>query len=522
MFARLVFLLYVCALCVLARPAAAQQVVPDPVITNVRGDLYQVSHGSQVSLFLVTPEGIVLADSLSSDVMRWLAKTLPERFPDRPVRYLLLTSHEFERARGASFFGRSVTVLAHEGYKPARAYAGRSLPPSWRAFDRNGDSVLQRDEATAAGADALGRDGDKDGRVTPEEAWEEVPQPTRTYNGSRFVLTLGGRQVVLYHVSDAFGADRSLVLFAGERVLFAPGLPTGEAPEDLGQGSPTDVVRGFTQVEALDFDQMLDGRGQPRTKREVSRPREYVETLIQDVEAGFMRGESVQQMQVRLDLTAFTDLRHAGTRRNANIEQVYRRLHLLTVDVMGTGQLTYVVRQSPGCPTLPMISRSCPGPGGASYGGALGASVMYGRLGGAVEFTLPGARTGEYPVGSGFPPFSYSYKQQVLSYMFRYALGRADRSGVALLAGRSRIVETFERTSNPGELFGPGSPFDATITANVFGADIVARGGRLRFAVPVRVTRLPSSAVALGVRDEPSWEVRVGIGVSVPFSRASF
>jgi hypothetical protein len=148
---------------------------------------------------------------------------------------------------------------------------------------------------------------------------------------------------------------------------------------------------------------------------------------------------------------------------------------------------------------------------------------MYGRFGGAVELTLPGTRTGESQViGFGFPVFSYRYKQQVLSYMVRYALGRADRSGVALLAGRSRIAETFERTNNPGGLFGPGSPIDSSVSANVFGADMVARAGSLRFAMPVRVTRLPPNPFTAGFRDEPSWEVRVGFGVSVPFSQASF
>src|SRR5688572_25678456 len=67
-----------------------------PQIANVGGDLYRVQVGDQATVFLVTPQGIILADPLSYDVAAWLRKELESRFPGRPVRYVLHTHHHFD------------------------------------------------------------------------------------------------------------------------------------------------------------------------------------------------------------------------------------------------------------------------------------------------------------------------------------------------------------------------------------------------------------------------------------------
>jgi hypothetical protein len=36
-----------------------------PEITSIRGDLYRVRHGQRDTVFLVTPEGIIVGDPLS-------------------------------------------------------------------------------------------------------------------------------------------------------------------------------------------------------------------------------------------------------------------------------------------------------------------------------------------------------------------------------------------------------------------------------------------------------------------------
>lgn len=64
-----------------AVPASAQSLE----ITNIKGDLYQARSGSEVTVFLVTAAGIIMADPLDRDAARVLHKELAARFPDRPV-----------------------------------------------------------------------------------------------------------------------------------------------------------------------------------------------------------------------------------------------------------------------------------------------------------------------------------------------------------------------------------------------------------------------------------------------------
>ena len=69
-----------------ARFACAQHKPAPPrrEIIKVSGDLYRARNGIWYSLFLVTPDGIILADPLSTDFAAWLKSELDRRFPWRP------------------------------------------------------------------------------------------------------------------------------------------------------------------------------------------------------------------------------------------------------------------------------------------------------------------------------------------------------------------------------------------------------------------------------------------------------
>src|SRR5882672_4091084 len=58
-------------------------------ITKITADLYRAGNGNWYSLFLVTSEGIILADPISTDFATWLKAQLDQRFPGVPVRYVV-------------------------------------------------------------------------------------------------------------------------------------------------------------------------------------------------------------------------------------------------------------------------------------------------------------------------------------------------------------------------------------------------------------------------------------------------
>ena len=84
-------LLLILAGVVLTAAMAMQTVAqrgPARQITQISGDLYRASSGAWHGIFLVTPDGIILADPLNTAFATWLKEQLAERFKV-PVRYVI-------------------------------------------------------------------------------------------------------------------------------------------------------------------------------------------------------------------------------------------------------------------------------------------------------------------------------------------------------------------------------------------------------------------------------------------------
>ena len=70
--------LWGCAL-LIGAPAFAQH---SPTISRLRGSLYKVQDGRECTVFLVTPQGIVLGDPLSTPTAQWLKEEPVELYTD--------------------------------------------------------------------------------------------------------------------------------------------------------------------------------------------------------------------------------------------------------------------------------------------------------------------------------------------------------------------------------------------------------------------------------------------------------
>ena len=60
----------------------AQQRGPARDIVNVKGDIYRARNNNYYSLFMVTPEGIILADPINTAFATWMKEQFAERFRD--------------------------------------------------------------------------------------------------------------------------------------------------------------------------------------------------------------------------------------------------------------------------------------------------------------------------------------------------------------------------------------------------------------------------------------------------------
>ncbi len=62
-----------------AETAWAQQ-EPKRAITNIAGDLYRFQNNFHFSVFLVTPEGVIVTDPINADAANWLKAEIDKRF----------------------------------------------------------------------------------------------------------------------------------------------------------------------------------------------------------------------------------------------------------------------------------------------------------------------------------------------------------------------------------------------------------------------------------------------------------
>ena len=64
-------------------------------------------------MFLVTPDGVILADPIGIDFARWLKTELSDRFGST-VKYVIYSHHHPEHATGGTVFADTATFVAHE------------------------------------------------------------------------------------------------------------------------------------------------------------------------------------------------------------------------------------------------------------------------------------------------------------------------------------------------------------------------------------------------------------------------
>jgi metal-dependent hydrolase (beta-lactamase superfamily II) len=102
-----------------AAPLQAQQ-PQNYEITQVADGLYRAATSSHRTVFLVTEEGIILADPIHTDFSTWLKSELQQRF-GVPVRYVLYSHHHWDHASGGAVFADTATFVAHEDMAAALA-----------------------------------------------------------------------------------------------------------------------------------------------------------------------------------------------------------------------------------------------------------------------------------------------------------------------------------------------------------------------------------------------------------------
>src|SRR5688500_14588868 len=147
--------LTLCSLAALVPEAAAQQPPPRSIV-NVTGQLYRAQNDNHYTVFLVTPDGIIMSDPINRDFSRWLKGEIASRFKV-PVRYVLYTHKDWDHASGGVVWADTAEFVGHRNMLAALAPpAGNPpLPADAVKMDANRNGLVERAEASGGVAERV-------------------------------------------------------------------------------------------------------------------------------------------------------------------------------------------------------------------------------------------------------------------------------------------------------------------------------------------------------------------------------
>jgi len=299
-------------------------------IGKLTGEVYFARMDDYLSVFMVTPEGIVLVEPIGTEMAAWLKAELARRFAV-PVKYVIYSHSHWDHASGGAVYADTARFIGHENMLKniAMPPAGTALPQNARAQDTNGNGRIEQAEAQGnikAQFDLY--DADKDGALSGAEVARgpiaNVRPPELTYT-DRITISLGGKRVEIISKPTAHADDNTIVRFVdGTNVLFAsdwitvhrlPFGPIGDAE--------TAVVKS---VEAMDFEHFICSHGMLGKKADVTANIRYREELKAAVAAAVAAGQTVEQAQASVLMDAYKDWEFYAQQRPQNVAGMYRAL----------------------------------------------------------------------------------------------------------------------------------------------------------------------------------------------------
>jgi glyoxylase-like metal-dependent hydrolase (beta-lactamase superfamily II) len=443
-------------------------------ITRIRDDLYLARDGQQYTVFVVTPDGVILGDPLSRETALWLRDEIRVRFGQN-VRFVLHTCHNYTRATGASVFSDTAVIVATSRFPSELAKARRDQPELYR-FDA---------------------------------------RPTPGYLGQR-TITLGGETVELIPVVGRRSPDMAMLQFRREHVVFAADPPAiGSVPFSFGAFSPSEVFAWLDAVAALEFDSLVlsDGRIVPRAEFDALAA--YLRALRAAVSSGVRAGRTLSEIQRSATLDRFRTNAH-WTNRASQLSDIQTGTTWTVWQASAGAATSYGVLSAEFC-----ASRTTCSGGGAVPAARFAVSAFgAGGLGLSGEATFSGqtwsARTGP------------DVDQEAATDRWRAAVlvrygRRASGFSWALVGGPSFTRDHVRGVDNVKSLGPDGGSHSFDRHDSYFGltvgGDLERRLGRLMtIRIPVRVTRLVVNDVPPPYLDS-TLDLQAGVDITFQWFR---
>jgi glyoxylase-like metal-dependent hydrolase (beta-lactamase superfamily II) len=259
---------------------ALAQSEADRSITKIAGDLYRFQNRAHYSVFLVTPQGILVTDPINADAAKWLKAELAKRFSGVPIRYLAYSHGHADHIAGGEVFADTATVVAHEKAKQ---------------------------------------------HIVAEQVPTATPQLTFT---DRKTIQLGYKQVELIHFGPSHSDNLIVMHFPAERTVFVVDIvAVKRLPyQDFPDGDLAGLIASLKALEAMDFDILAPGHGALGGKADIADHRRYLETLRDRVQAGIDAGKSVDELKQTVTMPEYASWGMYTEWREPNVAGMYRLL----------------------------------------------------------------------------------------------------------------------------------------------------------------------------------------------------
>ena len=308
------------------------QKVGDGVYVAVAARQYKVNCNTAI---IDTGDGLLVVDSHSKPSA---ARVIVERLRDltpQPVRYVVNTHFHWDHWQGNEVYPATypnVEVITNDLTREAMVQ--KSLKRT-QDHIRSGPAEIARLRAELAAATDPGeRAGLAADLRQAEDYLAEIRAlkpalPTIAFEHT-MRLFKRDREIHLHHLGRAHTEGDVFVYLPRERLVVTGDAVIGWTPF-MGDGYPDHWGQTLRRLEALDFDRMLMGHGQPADREWLRFFRSYVEDLVEAVRREAAAGATLEETKTRVrDFLAPTY--EAGLTKEGGTYRPWRTLVLANVE----------------------------------------------------------------------------------------------------------------------------------------------------------------------------------------------
>jgi glyoxylase-like metal-dependent hydrolase (beta-lactamase superfamily II) len=271
-----------------AQSAGMRQLLPGHYVYVHTDDAPGVSSTFNSGV-IVTGEGVVVVDALSSDAIARQVREAIARVTPQPVR-ILISSTFHGRFTGGNAVYRDAFKVGHDHYRSDLL------------------RLLQNE--------------------TPEQ--RRAKMPDLTYR-DRVTFQVGGKEIQVLHLGRAHTRGDSVVLVPADRIAYLSEVFNFEEFPYSADGYPSDWIRTLGAAEALEADIFVPGHGflpdNPRdTRPGLARHRQILLDVRAAVEKEIARGSTEAQAVANIDLPQYRRFKGYSEAMPMAVRRTYQEL----------------------------------------------------------------------------------------------------------------------------------------------------------------------------------------------------